>query len=170
MHLINAGPYHPQTLGKLERFHRTLKEWLQDEGPAEDIAHLQELLDAFRYHYNTERPHQGIGDLTPAERYDGQPILDRQKQPPSLETLSEPAYTERSILRSVFPRGTIGWRGHQVQVGARWIGATVRVVPVGQLIHVYWGETLVRVLAPDPSIYYIGIRARKELPQKTAVT
>jgi len=49
--LINAGPYHPQTLGKLERFHRTLKEWLFDEGPAEDLAHLQELLDAFRHHY-----------------------------------------------------------------------------------------------------------------------
>ena len=57
-----------------------------------------------------------------------------------------------------------------MQVGARWIGATVRVVPVGQLIHVYWGETLVRVLAPDPNTYYIGIRARKELPAKTAVT
>jgi transposase InsO family protein len=168
--LINAGPYHPQTLGKLERFHRTLKEWLFDEGPAEDLPHLQELLDAFRHHYNTERPHQGIGDLTPSERFDGQPIPDRPRRPPPLETLTEPAYPERSILRSVSPRGTIGWRGHQVQVGARWIGATVRVVPVGQLIHVYWGETLVRVLAPDPNTNYIGIRARKELPAKTAVT
>jgi transposase InsO family protein len=49
--LINAKPYHPQTLGKLERFHRTLKEWLADEGPAEDLAHLQELLDGFRHHF-----------------------------------------------------------------------------------------------------------------------
>jgi len=44
------------------------------------------------------------------------------------------------------------------------------VVPVGQLVHVYWGETLIRVLAPDPNTYYIGIRARKELPAKTPVT
>lgn len=56
--LINSAPYHPQTLGKLERFHRTLQEWIQDEGPPRDLAHLQELLDRFRIHYNEERPHQ----------------------------------------------------------------------------------------------------------------
>jgi transposase InsO family protein len=66
--LINA-PAHPQTLGKLERFHRTLKEWLHNEGPALGLEHLQLLLDRFRSHYNQERPHQGIGDATPAERY-----------------------------------------------------------------------------------------------------
>jgi len=55
-------------------------------------------------------------------------------------------------------------------VGARWIGATVRVVPVGRLIHVYWGERLIRLLAPDPNVYYIGIKPRKELPATTAVT
>jgi transposase InsO family protein len=67
--LINAAPAHPQTLGKIERFHRTLKEWLEDEGPAADLEHLQLLLDRFRSHDNQERPHQGIGDATPVERY-----------------------------------------------------------------------------------------------------
>jgi transposase InsO family protein len=67
--MINSTPYHPETLGKLERFHRTLKEWLHDQGPAQTLTGLQELLDRFREHYNLERPHQGIGDLTPAERY-----------------------------------------------------------------------------------------------------
>ena len=63
--LINAAPAHPQTLGKLERFHRTLKEWLDDEGPAADLEHLQLLLDRFRSPYNEKRPHQGIGNQTP---------------------------------------------------------------------------------------------------------
>jgi hypothetical protein len=67
--LLNAAPSHPQTLGKLERLHRTLKEWLSDEGPAADLAHLQLPLDRFCSHDNDERPHQGIGNLTPAERY-----------------------------------------------------------------------------------------------------
>jgi Integrase core domain len=38
-------------------------------GPAHDLEHLQLLLDRFRSHYNRERPHQGIGNRTPAERY-----------------------------------------------------------------------------------------------------
>jgi transposase InsO family protein len=38
--MINSGPYHPQTLGKLERFHKTLKLWLADEGPIEDLVRL----------------------------------------------------------------------------------------------------------------------------------
>ena len=54
--MINSAPYHPQTLGKLERFHRTLKDWLSDEGPVFDVDHLQELLDGFRFHYNRQRP------------------------------------------------------------------------------------------------------------------
>jgi transposase InsO family protein len=66
--MLNAAPAHPQTLGKLERLHRTLKEWLEDEGPASDLGELQALLDRFRAHYNEERPHQGIQDLTPGER------------------------------------------------------------------------------------------------------
>jgi Integrase core domain len=92
--LINAAPAHPQTLGKLERFHRTLKEWLEDEGPAADLEHLQLLLDRFRTHYNQERPHQGIGNLTPVERY---------LPAPRAGTASRRAPTRRSGERARVP-------------------------------------------------------------------
>ena len=160
--LINSGPYHPQTLGKLERFNKTLKEWLQDEEPAKDLVHLQELLDRFRIHYNEERPHQGIGDITPAERYQPAPSASNSlngSEPQQLGDGSqddEPNYPPRSLIRTVNARGVIGLDGYFIGVGRRWIGAKVRVEPIGRLVHVFYGEELIRVLAIDPDRLYQG--------------
>ena len=66
---ITGRPYHPQTTGKVERFQQTLKKWLRRQdhrhGLARDLAELQARLDAFRRYYNEQRPHQGIGRVTP---------------------------------------------------------------------------------------------------------
>jgi transposase InsO family protein len=149
--LINSGPYHPQTLGKLERFHKTLKLWLADEGPAEDLPHLQELLDAFRHHYNTERPHQGIGNRTPSERYRfAGPDLDGPVST-GVDENGEPTYPPHSIVRKVSSIGNLGYKGSQINIGVRFAHARVRVVDVGELTHIFWGEELVRVLKVDPT-------------------
>jgi transposase InsO family protein len=158
--LINASPYHPQTLGKLERFHRTLKEWLTDEGPAEDLDHLQELLDGFRFHYNRQRPHQGIHDQTPVERFDYQPQPARIPPTGATET-SQPTYPPHSILRKVTATGNVGYKKKLIQVGYRWAGAQVRVIPVGDIVHIYYGEQPVRVVAIDPDHYYQPLKPRK---------
>jgi transposase InsO family protein len=168
--LINAGPYHPQTLGKLERFHKTLKEWLADEGPPEDPAHLQELLDAFRHHYNSERPHQALGEFTPAERYEGTAPPRRASRDVRAPSFEEPDYPPHCIIRKVNRVGSLSYRHTLIQVGRRWAGARVRVIPVGELLHIYWGDTLVRVLAPDPDSYYQPLRPRKELAAGATVT
>lgn len=152
--MINSAPYHPQTLGKLERFHRTLKEWLRDEGPPWDLEHLQELLDGFRFHYNRQRPHQGINDATPAERYDKAPLPPAQIRLPGPDEMTEPSYPPHSILRKVGSSGNLGYCGKLVQVGMRWAGAQVRIIPVGELIHVYHGELLIRATTIDPDRYY----------------
>lgn len=165
--LINAAPYHPQTLGKLERFHRTLKEWLSDEGPAWDLEHLQELLDGFRFHYNRHRPHQGIDDATPAERYDPGGPTENLPEPPTIRT---PEYPPHSILRRVTATGNIGYQKKLIQVGYRWAGATVRVITVGDLTHIYYGETLIRVLAIDPHRYYQGLKPRQPTNKPTTNT
>jgi transposase InsO family protein len=165
--LITSGPYHPQTLGKLERLHRTLKEWLSEEGPPQDLPHLQELLDAFRHHYNADRPHQGIGNLTPAERYRWkEPVTER---PPSVgyDERGEPVYPPHSIERKVSPVGNIAYTAKQITVGRRWAGARVRVIPVGGLVHIYYGEELIRVLAIDPTRYHHPLG--KGVPQADAV-
>ena len=65
----NGAPGHPQTQGKVERFHQTLKRWLDRQPAACDLAGLQAQLDGFRAAYNEERPHRAIGRRTPAAAY-----------------------------------------------------------------------------------------------------
>jgi transposase InsO family protein len=163
--LINSGPYHPQTLGKLERFHKTLKIWLVDEGPAWDLEHLQELLDGFRHHYNRERPHQGIGNITPAERY-RRPVSEGDAPiSTGVDERGEPVYPPHAYVRKVDCNGTLMFQGKPINVGRRWVGARARVIPVGGLVQIYYGEELVRALAVDPNRKYQGSR-REERRQE----
>jgi transposase InsO family protein len=67
--LHHSRPYHPQTQGKVERFHQTLKKWLAAQPPATTIAELQRQLDRFVRYYNTIRPHRAIDRRTPVQAY-----------------------------------------------------------------------------------------------------
>jgi transposase InsO family protein len=69
----NGSPGHPQTQGKIERFHQTLKRWLAARPPARTLAELQDQLDAFRAHYNEQRPHRALGRSTPGQAYRATP-------------------------------------------------------------------------------------------------
>jgi transposase InsO family protein len=69
----NGAPGHPQTQGKIERFHQTLKRWLGQQPAATDLAGLQAQLDAFRLAYNEQRPHRAIDRRTPGEAYRATP-------------------------------------------------------------------------------------------------
>jgi transposase InsO family protein len=69
----NGAPGHPQTQGKIERFHQTLKRWLGRQPVVQDLAGLQAQLDAFRAAYNEQRPHRAIGRRTPAAAYAARP-------------------------------------------------------------------------------------------------
>lgn len=66
----HARPYHPQTCGKVERFHQTQKRWLAKQPPAATLAALQGQLDRLRVHYNQHRPHRALGRRTPQEVFD----------------------------------------------------------------------------------------------------
>ena len=69
----NGAPGHPQTQGKVERFHQTLKRWLWQPPAVADLGALQAQLDSFRLVYNERRPHRVIGRRTPATAYAARP-------------------------------------------------------------------------------------------------
>ena len=69
----NGHPGHPQTQGKIERFHQTLKKWLSKQPPAADLRTLQAQLDRFRHLYNEQRPHRALDARTPATAYRATP-------------------------------------------------------------------------------------------------
>ena len=66
----HSRPYHPQTCGKVERFHQTLKKFLTKQPPAETIAELQAQVDRFVAYYNEVRPHRAKGRKTPKSAFD----------------------------------------------------------------------------------------------------
>ncbi|HET7173805.1 MAG TPA: IS481 family transposase, partial [Nocardioidaceae bacterium] len=67
--LHHSRPYHPQTQGRVERSHQTMKKWLTAQPPATGIDALQHQLDRFLRYYNTTRPHRAINRRTPAQAY-----------------------------------------------------------------------------------------------------
>jgi Integrase core domain len=69
----NGHPNHPQTQGKIERFHQTQKRWLAAQPPAATMADLPAQLDRFQRIYNTLRPHRALNRTTPAAAYAATP-------------------------------------------------------------------------------------------------
>ena len=69
----NGAPGHPQTQGKTERFHQTLKRWLNARPLARTLPELQRQLDEFRHHYNERRPHRALHRRTPGDAYRATP-------------------------------------------------------------------------------------------------
>ncbi len=79
----HSTPNHPQTCGKVERFHQTLKRYLARQAPAGSLAILQLQLDAYRRYYNAERPHRALRGRTPlaafSARLKARPTIDRAR-------------------------------------------------------------------------------------------
>jgi transposase InsO family protein len=69
----HSRPYHPQTCGKVERFHQTQKKWLAAQPPATTPAALARQLLRFRAYYNETRPHRAINRQTPTQAYTARP-------------------------------------------------------------------------------------------------
>lgn len=92
--VIHSRPYHPQSRGKNERFHRTLEAEVFTLRRFRDLAEVQRAFDAWQMVYNFERPHEALGQETPVSRF----------QPSSRampDRLPQVEYGEREIVRTV---------------------------------------------------------------------
>jgi transposase InsO family protein len=147
---VRSRPYHPQTCGKVERFHQTQKRWLTAHDPAATVAELQDLLDAFTDVYNTKRPHRALERATPAQAYTARP----KTGPNGIGT--EPHYRVRY---DTINNGTVTVRHnsrlHHIGVGKQHTGTPVMLLIADLDIRVitHHGD-LLRHLTLDPTRDY----------------
>ena len=81
----HSKPYHPQTCGKVERFHQSLKKHLATRRRARTVGQLQAQLVRFGAYYNHERPHRGVGRQTPAEAFGARTKATPKGKPVTVE-------------------------------------------------------------------------------------
>lgn len=112
---IHGRPFHPQTQGKEERFHRTLNEDLLKRIPIRDLEHAQQLFDAYLVEFNTERPHSALDLDVPAKHY-------RNSSRTLPEVLCEPEYDAGKTLRKVNCKGYITLQNHHYYLSETFIG------------------------------------------------
>ncbi len=122
INVLHSRPYHPQTLGKLERFHRSLKSELLAGTSFTDLDHCQRAFDTWRHFYNLERPHHALDLDTPITRYTPSPR-------PFPETLPALAYAPDDRVRSVDVSGRISFQGRRLRVGRAFTHKQVALRP-----------------------------------------
>ena len=116
----HSRPYHPQTQGKDERFHRTLKAEVLQGPPLADLQQAQIAFDRWRGIYNQQRPHQALGMSVPLQRY-------RPSERAYSESPAAPEYGDTDQVRKVHDQGRIAWQGRNWRVGKAFIGERVAV-------------------------------------------
>jgi transposase InsO family protein len=150
----HSRPYHPQTCGKVERLHQTLKKWLTRQDPAAAIAALQAQLDAFTSYYNNQRPHRAIGRRTPATAWHARPRALPSRQG---IRISEHFRVRRDRVDT---GGQLTLRHnsrlHHIGIGRRWAGTNVLILARDLDIRIITQDTgeLIRELTLDPTRNY----------------
>jgi putative transposase len=120
--LIHSSPYHPQTCGKVERHHQTLKRWLTHHRTPTTIGQLQRLLDDYRDYYNTRRAHSALPRRTTPHH--AWTTAAHHGGPAAL-----PIQTDATVHRCrVADHGKINAGSHRIGVGMARLGQTLTVI------------------------------------------
>jgi transposase InsO family protein len=122
--VCHGRPYHPQTQGKDERFHRTLAAELLTRQTFGSVAGCQPPFDAFRHTYNHERPHEALALAVPASRY-------RPSPRPLPEALPPICYPPGDAVRKVQEDGWFSYRGREYRVSKAFHGQPLGLRPCG---------------------------------------
>ena len=124
INIIHSRPYHPQSRGKNERFHRTLAAEVFALRRFRDLAETQRAFDAWREVYNYERPHEALGQEVPASRY--QP--SSRSMPDRLPT---PEYDSHEIVRAVSTtKAYVNFKGRSWKVPQAFCGERLAIRPI----------------------------------------
>jgi transposase InsO family protein len=116
--VIHGRPYHPQTQGKQERFHRTLQAEVLAHNDYRDLSDCQIAFDHWRPVYNYERPHEALGLATPGERY-------RPSTRSFPELIPPIEYGPGDQVRKVNSDGFFSFKGRQWRIGKPFRGQPV---------------------------------------------
>ncbi|MGQ0678654.1 MAG: IS481 family transposase [Actinomycetota bacterium] len=152
-----SRPNHPQTCGKVERFHQTLKQYLAKQGLAGSLEELQAQIDRFVEYYNTCRPHRAKDRITPQQAFDS-----LAKAKPSCPPQPNLAGQMRVRRDKVDKNGkvTLRYRGRLLHIGVGWAnrGRRVTLLVDGRDVRVVdQNGELLRHLTVDPTRNYQGL-------------
>jgi len=150
---VHSTPYHPQTCGKVERFHQTVKRYLRQQSPARTIAQLQAQLDAFRVYYNQRRPHRALGGRTPLAAW-SKPIKARPEAPVELTH-----FRVRHDTVDQWGQVTLRYLSvlRHIHVGRAHRGARIRLLVAGADVRIVREDgELLRALTLEQDRLYFG--------------
>lgn len=121
----HSRPYHPQTQGKDERFHRTMKAELLYNRVFTDLAQCQRRFSEWRDEYNLHRPHEALGMQVPASRYKPSGVEYPEQLPP----IEYPAVGTQGVvaIRRVQGNGQLNYRGKEWALGKAFRGQEVEL-------------------------------------------
>ena len=148
----HSRPYHPQTCGKVERFHQTMKKHLAARRPARSLPALQTQLDDFVDYYNTVRPHRALGRRTPTVAF-----RTRIKATPANPPLSVPPHCRIRQDKVNAGNVTLRYRSrlYHLAVGRRHEGTPVLILVADRDVRILNTDgELLRRLTLDPDRPY----------------
>lgn len=147
--LIHSSPYHPQTCGKVERHHRTFKDWLATRPAPATLQQLQQLCTTYQHWYNTVRPHS-VHHAPPWTAWQQAADLGGPQHLP----LQRDAQV---CTRKVTPVGTIQCANTTISVGTPRAGQRLTIVRDGQHLTAYDPDgTPIGHLVIDPTKKHQG--------------